>query len=534
MKRVLNSDKLLILLIWLVIVLVYIFTYGKYGNLYIDCGREAYIPWQILKGKVLYKDIFNIYAPGAYIFNAVLYKLFTPNLNVLYLVAMFTYCGISTLLYLLARLFLSPKTAISLILIIIIYTCFSGNVFNFFFPYSYAVIYGLFFVLCSLYFLFKRNKKDRDYYLSALFAGIALINKYEYIPFVFPLMYLTIIYFKSVKKILYSLCLLCSVPILNFFILFLQGLNFFDILKEAYILRGIFESETFKFFYSATGLTFSVEHIPLLLGLLTLTFLAFFITQKISHKGVKYSLLVLICLVAKLVYAYKMLVCIPFLIVILFIRRYKALSNRVKVFFWCYIAIVLKVFSSLMLYSYGLYFVGISLVMLLVLLPIKYRRSSLVIMFVYSLFILPFSFDTVNMKDKPILSTQGYISQLPYLQHPFVQVYEYLKQNSTSEDLVLAFPEMPLLNFLLQRDNDNYLYSLIPMYIEVFGERNIVNRLAEIEAKYIVINEYSMSSYGVDVFGKDYAFNIMRYIAQNYEKVFETNIGLKHYVYRRK
>ena len=534
MKRVLNFDKLLIAILWLVIIIIFFFTYGKYGSLYVDCGREVYIPWQMLKGDVLYKDIFNIYAPGAYLYNAFLYKLFTPNLNVLYLSAMFTYCGISTLLYLLARLFLSKKTAISLSLIIILFTCFSGNVFNFFFPYSFAVIYGMFFVLCSLYFLLKRNKKDSDYYLSALFAGIALINKYEYIPFVLPLLYLTIIHFKSVRKILYSLCLLCSVPIISFLFLFLQGLTFVDILKEVYILRNILESETFKFFYSATGLTLSIEHISFLFRQFLSVLVAFIIAQKIEFNLLKYPLLLFVCYLAKNIYLYRLLVFVPFLIVILFVWRYKSLSNNIKAFFWCYIAIVLKVFSSLMLFSYGVFFVGISLIMLFALLPIKFRRSSLIVMFVYSIFLLPFSFATVKLKDKPLALEQGYISQALYLQEPFAQVYEYLKQNSIPEDVILAFPEMPLLNFLLQRDNDNYLYSLIPMYIEVFGEQNIINRIDESEAKYIVLNEFSMNSYGVDVFGKDYALNIMRYITQNYDKLFETENGLKHYVYRRK
>ena len=34
--------------------------YGKYDSYLVDVGREAYIPWQMLKGKLLYKDNSNI------------------------------------------------------------------------------------------------------------------------------------------------------------------------------------------------------------------------------------------------------------------------------------------------------------------------------------------------------------------------------------------------------------------------------------------------------------------------------------------
>ena len=51
----------------------------------IDFGREAYNPFAILNGAVLYKDIFNIFGPFSYLFNALMYKLFGTHLNSLYL-----------------------------------------------------------------------------------------------------------------------------------------------------------------------------------------------------------------------------------------------------------------------------------------------------------------------------------------------------------------------------------------------------------------------------------------------------------------
>lgn len=83
MKRLLETNKYLILLIVLALCAAAIFT-GHYGNILLDVGREVYYPQQILSGKVLYKDLFNIYGPFSYLVNALLFKFFGTKLSVLY------------------------------------------------------------------------------------------------------------------------------------------------------------------------------------------------------------------------------------------------------------------------------------------------------------------------------------------------------------------------------------------------------------------------------------------------------------------
>ena len=46
------------------------------GLLLIDTGREFYIASQCMHGQILYKDIFNIYAPLSYQLNALLFLIF--------------------------------------------------------------------------------------------------------------------------------------------------------------------------------------------------------------------------------------------------------------------------------------------------------------------------------------------------------------------------------------------------------------------------------------------------------------------------
>lgn len=49
----------------------------------IDTGRELYIPFRMLNGEVLYRDIVNIYGALAYQVNALLYLIFGASFNVL-------------------------------------------------------------------------------------------------------------------------------------------------------------------------------------------------------------------------------------------------------------------------------------------------------------------------------------------------------------------------------------------------------------------------------------------------------------------
>src|SRR5712672_2103432 len=38
-------------------------TWAHWGSIQIDCGREVYVPYQILRGKLLYRDLWYPYGP---------------------------------------------------------------------------------------------------------------------------------------------------------------------------------------------------------------------------------------------------------------------------------------------------------------------------------------------------------------------------------------------------------------------------------------------------------------------------------------
>ena len=154
MKKI-NTDLKYLIWLWIILILAIIPTYAHHGNLLIDCGREAYYPTQVLLGKVLYKDIFNIYGPFAYMLNALLFKVFSVNLNVLYLAGCTSAFLIVSLTYLISKQFLSRFLSLTIGVFTILIGVLNTNLFNFIFPYSYGMLYGIVAFLISIWLLIQ-------------------------------------------------------------------------------------------------------------------------------------------------------------------------------------------------------------------------------------------------------------------------------------------------------------------------------------------------------------------------------------------
>ena len=90
-----------------IILLTFIISYGHFGDIMVDSFSEAYIPSEIIKGQVLYKNIFTIYAPFSYLFNALLFKIFGVHLSVLYGAGLCATYGILNIVFAIANRFMN-------------------------------------------------------------------------------------------------------------------------------------------------------------------------------------------------------------------------------------------------------------------------------------------------------------------------------------------------------------------------------------------------------------------------------------------
>ncbi len=157
----------------------------KWGDLYVDVGRELELPRQLLSGRLLYGDLRFYYGPLAPYVNAVLYHLFGVHLDVLMGAGLLTAALMTVVLYRLARQFMGRPMA-TLTASAFLYLCAFAHlsppsIFNFVLPYTYSATYGTLAASASLYFLVRHvaTGRRRDHVLATSALVLAALAKIE-------------------------------------------------------------------------------------------------------------------------------------------------------------------------------------------------------------------------------------------------------------------------------------------------------------------------------------------------------------------
>jgi Dolichyl-phosphate-mannose-protein mannosyltransferase len=127
-------------------------TWGAWGNLTIDSGREMYVPAVLAKGKTLYRDIWYLYGPAAPYLNSLLFRCFGARLEVLYWAGSLAVLGSAVLLFLTGRRLFSPLAGWTAGAIVLA-QAFHASLFCFPLPYSFASVYGCLIACLFLYFV---------------------------------------------------------------------------------------------------------------------------------------------------------------------------------------------------------------------------------------------------------------------------------------------------------------------------------------------------------------------------------------------
>lgn len=469
MKDFLKKNWIILTVELLILIAFYIF-YGKFGDSVVDSFREAYIPSRILDGKILYKNIFTIYAPFAYLFNALLFVIFGIKLKVLQIAGLLTTMGIFYFTYKISSKFLDKFCTSGILLFFFTGFALSSNVFNSFFPYSYGILYGLLFALCSIYFALEKK-----FNLAYLFCAFAICSKYEFILSIIPLILLS--RKTEWKK---NLAFFIIPFLITFLPLFCMGLSFNDLLTTFGLIGMITSTKTLAWFYSATGLTFRPEHISLYL----INFAKFYIP-------VYWKLW------------QEVLMWIFPMVFFLGCFRFKKLNAGEKFFILASLLISAKVFFALTLQSYGVYFIPFGLISLFILMPEKIKKYNCAVLILWSL--------VVGINNGMVLAKKD-VTTLD-------NVVDFVNRNTKISDRVIVYPEGLKVNVLTGRKSDDKFYSLIPLYVETFGDEIIIKRLEITKPEYIVTTDYDTSAYYFRKFGEDYAIDTMKFIRKNYSLV---------------
>ena len=109
------------------------YTWATWGDIQIDCGREIYVPLEILRGKLLYRDIFYPYGPLAPYAGALLIAIFGPHLVAFYLFGIAVAIGCAFLLFELGTMLESRAVGLTAALALL-FMGFAPGIFNYVFP----------------------------------------------------------------------------------------------------------------------------------------------------------------------------------------------------------------------------------------------------------------------------------------------------------------------------------------------------------------------------------------------------------------
>lgn len=545
----LSSDLKNLVLLWVVLILSAVLTYGHHGHFLIDCGREAYYPTQILLGKVLYKDMFNIYGPFSYMFNAALFKILGINLNVLYAMGCLCSFFIVNLIYAIAKRFLTQFLSFSVAIFTITTGVLALNLFNFVFPYSYAVLYGLVAFLASVWLLLLyKDKPDRMIflYLSSFFAGLCIANKYEFLPYFLVILY-AIIKIKplKMKEYYYTIFSLIFVPVFCFGILFIQGLGLNDILSTIKTMTAMAHSKTIQYFYQTQGVYFSKNTIPFL----GLTFLKTITPFAILLYGFKLSnkifRIITIPLAVILMFLWinpASLAFLPLLIIILAIYDFKRLKNNVPLTILTLSCITFnfKIIWGLATFNYGVFFASFSLITVFALAFDVFWNKTInckvigAYVLIVSIILGYQNLLMLKVNNKLISSPRGQIYTDELLRDASTDLINYINKNTKKTDKIVILPEGAMVNFMTGRQSDNRYLSLIPLYVETYGEEKIIDHFKQTKPDYIVFNNWDSKDYYFRYICSDYALGLCYYVAKNYtqEKVIDNNF--RYLIFKRR
>lgn len=544
MKRFFIDNKYLCILWVLCIIALLIFT-GHYTNILLDVGREVYYPEQILNGKVLYKDLFNIYGPFSYLWNALLYKVFGKNLMTLYFSGAVCSIAIVSGIYLIAKKFLSEFLSFAIGFFTVVTGICAFHLFNFTFPYSWAMLYGTTGFVYSLFFLIKYKETDlsKYLYLSALLAGFSTANKYDFIIYS-GLLFIIALFSKNTKVILNFVTCFAIAPLISFGFLFLQGLSVEDLINSLKILQKIMCSKTLEFFYKSQGVFFNktvfevwaVNILKTGVGLIALLFSCNLIEK---NKPAGFTLAVISVIASYYLAGFKSFVFLIPLLFVFSILSFKELKNNIPLFILILssIAVSVKSFWGLTPANYGNYYTSILLVSFFALLFIfidkKYQKYAAVFMLTVSMsFLAAYSYERAILNNK-ISTEKGTIYTLKPQADATNELLKFLENKNNTE--MVIFPEGLIVNFLSKNStpSDDYYNSMIPLYSEVFTDKAFIDHFEQTKPVYIVFNNQSMKDYYFTYICQNYALQFCGYVTENYTKVKDIYHDFNYLVFKR-
>lgn len=563
--------------------ILFIFYGAKSDSFLVDVGREAYLPLRILEGKLLYKDLFNVYGPLSYQINAVAYIIFGTSLNTLYLMGFLNAFLIQICTFFISKNFVSRKISLLITLLMTVSCVYIKTLFNFIFPYSYGAVYALAGFLLSVLgvLLYIKNKKSLYLISSFLFAGYAFANKIEYLPY-FIFLFASLILFKpKLKTVLASFAAFFLIPTVSIGALVFSGVSFNDFLTALNYINKIVTTPALSFFYNSYGLYFNKLYfalslnelfkamlflIPYSLLLYGLNFASMkYIKTKPLIKTVKFLTgFVLFCTVLKSFkffvrteirfFAWIGIFCLLILAgfalyyLICFIIKNCKIRKKDKMYLFLLISSILVSIKGIIAVStecYGTFSLAVFLIVFTVFCT-KYLPKSLkflnrkvwenviINILVVTIALCTFSVLRTHLKiPRYKIETKRGSIYVKGSKGNMNELISYIEHNTDKNATIISAPEGSIINFLTQRKTHDRYYYLIPVNVQLFGEKNIIADFEKNPPDYFLLNAMPYECFDTGDLCT-YATGLCRFIEKNYALEIKITSGPKYFLYKRK
>ena len=575
------KDMILPLILIIMLGIYTMLTWGKWGHIIYDCFREAIIPQALLDGKILYKDITNLYPPLGYQFNALLFSVFGNSLNTLYWAGIINLFLVLSIIYCLVKKYSSNFTAfitVFSIMEIFVFRIHTNTTASWFFPYSYSFIYAFSACLLSVfaYILYKENSKLSFLYISLLFAGLSTAFKFDFILILLIPLWGLIKFFirqKTLSTIFIGILCFTAPFLISILIYLITGGTLFDLQNEVKFLLDFSRAPSViafnkdilpQTFYPWIPIKMLVSVKYFLFAFATIFIYAYFsifIVSKLKSTLVKSTAGVLLFwfgysniikflaigqytelrLHTNLIFvSYFVTISAIVILITKFLRnkRLKTIefSNKEKFYLFitlCAALMSFRSFASLHISHIGNFIIAIWWInfvyFFMEILPsyfpnlykIKYLKKTMALFFIgYGLSYTSYYIYNAAQMNTTLISKKGTFKSTSCYGYTINETIKFIEKEIPERKTFLAAEEGLILNYLTNRSANLKYYALIPHMIDTYGEAKIINDLSKNPPDYFIVtnNIYVTMKLG-GIFGINYARDIAQFILKNYDYI---------------
>jgi len=535
------------------------YTWACWGDIQIDCGRELYVPVEILRGKLLYRDMFYPYGPLAPYVGALLIGIFGPHLVVFYLFGIAVAIGCSMLLLEIGTMLEGRAAGLTAALALLLMG-FAPAIFNFPLPYSYGATIGLLLSLLCAWFTL-RNLFDRpatNLLMAGFAASLTLLTKQEfgiacYLMLAFVLVMEAVLQ-RSMRPLLRGIAA-CAPGIVLWVAIYGW---FFWTLTPAFMvdanwvgLPGTAMQAYGAHFYSQVGQRFIPREMAALTMLAAVCLMLWFFLAKV-RSGVRNILLAILIAIplahrfqllsdrlevattvlsALLVFPIGMfIICCGFVGYAIYQLNQSADRRHLAGTAFGIFALVpaIRVFAAVKPSGYNIY-LGVPLFLVFVVTIsrcikaakptlsadqqrglVNYLLAAEVVML--GLICVP----TPTQRAATLETSWGVIHVEPEEANVARQILAFIAEQKRTGRRVAFFPEATMLYALGDIEAPDRWYMVVPGILSPAQEEVLLADLDRSQPDYILITSRKTTEYGADYFGIDYDQRIYQWIESNY------------------